>query len=50
MKALRIEILNQKELKLIKGMLELNLIKVTEERLNNIVEKIRPERYASPSI
>jgi hypothetical protein len=53
MEALRIEILNQKALKLIKGMQELNLIKVTEEPASQVkayLKKLRKNSKSSPSL
>jgi hypothetical protein len=53
MEALRIEILNQKALKLIKGMQELNLIKVTEEPASTVktyLKKMRKNAKSAPSL
>jgi hypothetical protein len=53
MEALRIEILNQKALKLIKGMQELNLIKVTEEPSSMVkayLKKMRKNSKSAPSL
>ncbi|MEO8769116.1 MAG: hypothetical protein ABI402_03495 [Ferruginibacter sp.] len=53
MQALKIEILNPKALKLIKGMQELNLIKVSEEpatRLSLYLKKMRRKSSSVPSL
>ena len=53
MEALRIEILNDKALKLIKGMQELNLIRVTEEPASKVkayLKKTRRNAKAAPSM
>ena len=51
--ALKIEILNPKALKLIKGMQELNLIKVSEEpasRLKIYLKKMRRNSSKAPNL
>jgi hypothetical protein len=53
MDALRIEILNQKALQLIKGMQELNLIKVSEEPASKVkayLKKMRSNSKTAPSL
>ncbi len=53
MEALKIEILNPKALKLIKGMQELNLIKVNEEpasSLKSYLKKMRRNATSAPSL
>lgn len=53
MEALRIEILNQKALQLIKGMQELNLIKVSEEPASKVkayLKKMRRNSKTAPSL
>lgn len=53
MEALRIEILNQKAMKLIKGMQELNLIKVSEEPTSKVkayLKKMRQQAASAPSL
>ena len=53
MEALKIEILNPKALKLIKGMQELNLIKVSEEpatRLRVYLKNMRRKSSSMPSL
>jgi hypothetical protein len=53
MEALRIEILNQKAMKLIKGMQELNLIKVTEDSTSTVrayLKKMRRNAASAPSL
>ncbi len=53
MEALKIEILNPKALKLIKGMQELNLIKVSEEpasRLKIYLKKMRRNSPKAPNL
>ena len=53
MEALKIEILNPKALKLIKGMQDLNLIKVTEEpasKLKAYLKKMRRSSSTAPSL
>ena len=53
MEALRIEILNQKALQLIKGMQELNLIKVSEEPASKVkayLKKMRRNTKTAPSL
>ncbi len=53
MEALRIEILNRKALKLIKGMQELNLIKVSEEpasKLKAYLKKMRRHSATAPGM
>lgn len=53
MEALKIEILNPKALKLIKGMQELNLIKVSEEpasRLKIYLKKMRRNSSKAPNL
>ena len=53
MEALKIEILNPKALQLIKGMQDLNLIKVTNEpisKLQNYLKKMRKNANSIPSI
>ena len=53
MEALKIEILNPKALKLIKGMQELNLIKVSEEpatRLRAYLKNMRRKSSSVPSL
>ena len=53
MEALKIEILNSKALKLIKGMEELSLIKVSEEpatRLRLYLKNMRPNSSSAPSL
>ena len=48
MEAIRIEILNKKAMSLIKGMQELNLIKVTEEPTSKVKAYLKKRRkYAS---
>lgn len=51
MEALRIEILNKKAMKLIKGMQELNLIKVSEEPASKVrayLKKMRRNAVSAP--
>jgi len=53
MEAIKIEILNPKALKLIKGMQELNLIKVTEvpsSRLKSYLKKMRNKSSITPTL
>jgi len=53
MEALKIEILNPKALKLIKGMQELNLIKVTkdsEPKIKAYLKKMRRNSASAPSL
>ena len=53
MEALRIEILNQKAMQLIKGMQELNLIKVSEEpasKAKAYLKKMRRNSKTAPSL
>jgi len=53
MEALKIEILNPKALQLIKGMQDLNLIKVTDEpvsKLQSYLKKMRKNASSVPSI
>ena len=53
MEALKIEILNPKALQLIKGMQDLNLIKVTDEpvsKLQSYLKKMRKNSSSVPSI
>lgn len=53
MEALRIEILNQKAMKLIKGMQELNLIKVSEEPASKVkayLKKMRRNAASAPGL
>ena len=53
MEALKIEILNPKALKLIKGMEDLNLIKVSEEpvsRLTSYLKKMRRNSVTAPDL
>jgi hypothetical protein len=53
MEALRIEILNQKALQLIKGMQELNLIKVSEEPASKVkayLKKMRRNSKTAPGL
>lgn len=53
MEAMRIEILNQKALQLIKGMQELNLIKVSEEPASKIkayLKKMRRNAVTAPGL
>jgi hypothetical protein len=53
MEALRIEILNPKALPLLKGMQDLNLIKVTDEpvsKLQSYLKKMRKNASSVPSI
>jgi hypothetical protein len=53
MEALKIEILNPKALKLIKGMEELKLIKVTAEpkdKFEHYLKKIRNKAKSAPSL
>jgi hypothetical protein len=53
MEALKIEILNPKALKLIKGMEDLNLIKVSEEpvsRLTLYLKKMRRNSATAPDL
>lgn len=53
MEALKIEILNPKALQLIKGMEDLNLIKVTDEpvsKLQSYLKKMRKNASSVPSI
>ena len=53
MEALRIEILNQKALKFIKGLQELNLIKVSEEpetKAQIYLKKMRKNSKVAPSL
>jgi hypothetical protein len=53
MEALRIEILNQKALQLIRGMQELNLIKVSEEPASKVkayLKKMRRNSKTAPSL
>ena len=53
MKVLKIEILNPKALKLIKGMEDLNLIKVSEEpvsRLTSYLKKMRRNSATAPDL
>jgi hypothetical protein len=53
MEALRIEIVNQKALQLIKGMQELNLIKVSEEPASKVkayLKKMRRNSKTAPSL
>ena len=53
MEALKIEILNPKALKLIKGMQDLNLIKVTNEPVSTLkiyLKKMRSKSSSAPSL
>ena len=50
MEALKIEILNPKALKLIKGMQELNLIKVSEEPATRLRAYLKNMRRKSSSV
>jgi hypothetical protein len=53
MEALKIEILNPKALKLIKGMQDLELIKVTptaQSSLQAYLKKMRKKAYETPSL
>lgn len=53
MEALTIEIINPKALKLIKGMQELNLIKVNEDPATNLkayLKKMRKNANSAPSL
>jgi hypothetical protein len=53
MEALRIEILNKKAMQLIKGMEELNLIKVSEEPASKVkayLKKMRRHSASAPSL
>jgi hypothetical protein len=53
MGAIKIEILNPKALKLIKGMQELNLIRVTKEpnsKLKSYLKKMRQKGASAPSL
>ena len=53
MEVLRIEILNEKAMKLIKGMQELNLIKVTEEPTSKVkayLKKMRRNASSAPRL
>ncbi len=53
MEALRIEILNRKALQLIKGMQDLNLIKVTEEPASTVkvyLKKMRANSKNAPDL
>lgn len=53
MEALKIEILNPKALKLIKGMQELKLIKVSQEpitNLKNYLKKMRQKSSSAPNL
>ena len=53
MEALKIEILNPKALQLIKGMQDLNLIKVTNEpvsKLKSYLKKMRKNASSAPSL
>ena len=53
MKVLKIEILNPKALKMIKGMEDLNLIKVSEEpvsRLTSYLKKMRRNSATAPDL
>jgi hypothetical protein len=53
MEALKIEILNPKALKLIKGMQELNLIKISEEpatRLRVYLKNMRRKSSSAPGL
>ena len=53
MEALKIEVLNPKALKLIKGMEDLKLIKVTAERKDDIqvyLKKMRSKAKNAPSV
>ncbi len=53
MEALRIEILNQKAMQLIKGMQELNLIRVSEEPASKVkayLKKMRRNSKTAPGL
>lgn len=53
MEALRIEILDQKAMKLIKGMQELNLIKISEEpasKVKTYLKKLRKYAASAPTL
>ena len=53
MEALRVEILNRKALQLIKGMQDLNLIKVSEEPSSKVkayLKKMRRHSKTAPSL
>ncbi len=53
MEALKIEILNPKALQLIKGMQDLNLIKVTNEPVSTLkiyLKKMRSKSSSAPSL
>lgn len=53
MEALKIEILNPKALQLIKGMQDLNLIRVSDEpvsKLKTYLKKMRKNTISSPSL
>ena len=53
MEALKIEILNPKALQLIKGMQDLNLIKVTNEPVSTLkiyLKKMRSKSSSTPSL
>jgi len=53
MEALKIEILNPKAMQLIKGMQDLNLIKVTNEpvsKLQSYLKKMRKNAASAPSL
>jgi hypothetical protein len=53
MEALKIEILNPKAMQLIKGMQDLNLIKVTNEpvsKLKSYLKKMRKNAESAPSL
>ena len=53
MEALRIEILNQKAMKLIKGMQELDLIRVSEEPTSKVkayLKKMRRNAASAPTL
>lgn len=53
MEAIRIEILNEKAMKLIKGMQELNLIKVAEEPASKVkayLKKMRKNASSAPRL
>ena len=50
MEALKIEILNPKALKLIKGMEDLNLIKVSEEPASNLKSNLKKMRRNATTV
>ena len=50
MEAIKIEILNPKALQLIKGMQDLNLIKITDEPVSNLQSYLRKMRKYANSV